>query len=130
MSDPNVAMDSTSDTLTLNLMRVNDQFNVVMRCSQNALSGNIENNVYDDVSGALDNDESIEGKLSGCVNYGEVSGDLDVGGIAGAMAIEFEADVEGDVTSGLSVTRTSPRPMIRCVARRLRQPRRGYGEEE
>ena len=118
MSDLNVAMDSTSDTLTLNLMRVNDQFNVVMQLLANALSGNIENNVYDDVS-EPDNDESIEGKLSGCVNYGEVSGDLDVGGIAGAMAIEFEADVEGDVTSGLSVTRIlSKTYMIKCVARR------------
>ena len=118
MSDLNVAMDSTSDTLTLNLMRVNDQFNVVMQLLANALSGNIENNVYDDVS-EPDNDESIEGKLSGCVNYGEVSGDLDIGGIAGAMAIEFEADVEGDVTSGLSVTRIlSKTYMIKCVARR------------
>ena len=118
MSDLNSAMDSTSDVLTINLMRVNDQFNVVMQLLANALSGNLENNVYDDVS-EPDNDSSIEGKLLSCANYGEVSGDLDVGGIAGAMAIEFEFDVEGDLTGGLSVNRIlSKTYMIKCVARR------------
>ena len=118
MSDLNSAMDSTSDVLTLNLMRVNDQFNIVMQLLANALSGNLENNVYDDVS-EPDNDQSIEGKLLSCANYGEVSGDLDVGGIAGAMAIEFEFDAEGELTSGLSVNRIlSKTYMIKCVARR------------
>lgn len=118
MSALNSAMDSTSDVLTINLMRVNDQFNVVMQLLANALSGNLENNVYDDVS-EPDNDQSIEGKLLSCVNYGEVSGDVDVGGIAGAMAIEFEFDIEGELTSGLSVNRIlSKTYMIKCVARR------------
>ena len=39
---------------------------------------------------------------SGNLNLG-IPGIMYIGGIAGAMAIEFEADVEGDVTSGLSV---------------------------
>lgn len=41
---------------------------------------------------------SRQGKALDCVNSGEVEGDVNVGGITGAMAIEFDLDPEDDIT--------------------------------
>lgn len=38
-----------------------------------------------------------DGKIASCVNYGDIRGDLNVGGIAGAMAVEVGFDPEGDI---------------------------------
>jgi len=44
----------------------------------------------------LDTDDLLGGKVLRCVNHGMVLGDLDVGGIAGAMAFENDMDVLED----------------------------------
>jgi len=44
----------------------------------------------------MDTDELLAGKLLSCYNRGAVLGDLNVGGIAGAMAFENDMDVLGD----------------------------------
>lgn len=44
-----------------------------------------------------DEPEAVEGKVSACVNQGNTEGDLNVGGIAGAMAIEHDLDPEDDI---------------------------------
>ena len=58
--------------------------------------------IFEDTS-----DENIDavtfGKVRGCTNYGAVDADLNVGGIAGAMAIEYELDPEGDQKESSSV---------------------------
>lgn len=38
-----------------------------------------------------------DGKIAESANYGQVNGDVNVGGIAGAMAIEYSFDPEGDI---------------------------------
>ncbi|MCM1525340.1 MAG: hypothetical protein NC120_12890, partial [Ruminococcus sp.] len=38
-----------------------------------------------------------DGKIDRCSNYGQINGDLCVGGIAGAMAVEYDFDPEGDI---------------------------------
>ncbi|MDE7279960.1 MAG: hypothetical protein K2N26_09585, partial [Oscillospiraceae bacterium] len=38
-----------------------------------------------------------DGKIAECTNYGQINGDVNVGGIAGAMAIEYDFDPEGDI---------------------------------
>ncbi len=43
-----------------------------------------------------------KGKVVSCHNTGCVYGDIDVGGIAGSMAIEYEPDPEDDITNELS----------------------------
>ena len=47
-------------------------------------------------------DEQIEkttrGKAYSCQNFGEIEGDVNVGGIAGSMAIEYDTDPEDDIT--------------------------------
>ena len=49
-----------------------------------------------DVSDA-DTEEDTTGKDTGCKNLGAVSGDLNIGGIAGAVAIENDLDHEDDL---------------------------------
>ena len=50
----------------------------------------------DDIS-SEDSAGQSDGKVERCKNYGEVNGDLCVGGIAGSMAIEYDFDPEGDI---------------------------------
>lgn len=38
-----------------------------------------------------------DGKIAECTNHGQINGDVNVGGIAGAMAIEYDFDPEGDI---------------------------------
>lgn len=56
------------------------------------------------------------GKISDCSNYGDVLGDLNVGGIAGAMAVETDLDPEADISlSGAASLNFSG--MLRAVIR-------------
>lgn len=43
-----------------------------------------------------DTDETLTGKVENCTNYGVVIADLNVGGIAGAMAVENDLDISED----------------------------------
>ncbi len=40
-----------------------------------------------------------DGKIEGCTNMGKIEADINVGGIAGAMAIEYDLDPEDDIAS-------------------------------
>lgn len=50
----------------------------------------------EDISESGD-DSASQGKALSCVNSGKVEGDVNVGGITGAMAIEFDLDPEDDI---------------------------------
>lgn len=52
--------------------------------------------MVEDIS-SLETAENMDGIVVGCVNYGEVSGDLNVGGIAGTMNVEYDGDPEADL---------------------------------
>lgn len=60
-------------------------------------------NIYTDIS-----DETVysstKGKTSTCINYGDVKGDVNVGGIVGTMALEYDFDPEDDITSNGSTS--------------------------
>lgn len=58
--------------------------------------------VYNDVS-EDETDTTTDGKLEKCENLGEIRGDLNVGGITGSMAVEFDLDPEDDLGGGSSV---------------------------
>lgn len=78
----------------------------------NNISDNIVNTIYDLENGKAIDDVTVEkdvetmtnGKLFGCENNGDVYGDINVGGISGAMGIEYTLDPEDDYTSELSLT--------------------------
>lgn len=97
----NNTVGEKSQTLIGDLAAVNRQFSVVMNLFLNALN-DTENldyeNLYEDVS-----DEDVyavqQGKVSSCQNGGAVAGDLNVGGLAGSMAIEYDLDPEDDIAT-------------------------------
>ena len=98
-----VSADGT--TLTADLRAVNDQMNVVVNLCLDIFVDMTDadaSDIFEDTS-----DENIDavtfGKVRGCTNYGAVDADLNVGGIAGAMAIEYELDPEGDQKESSSV---------------------------
>lgn len=61
-----------------------------------------ERGFSEDISESTETNESgsasRHGKALDCINSGEVEGDVNVGGITGAMAIEFDLDPEDDIT--------------------------------
>lgn len=77
-----------------------------------------EEEVIEDIS-SLKTAENMNGVISGCVNYGEINGDLNAGGIAGTMNIEYDGDPEFDLdlTESVNITLRSTvnDVMIHCV---------------
>lgn len=65
--------------------------NTLLGAAENAGQGTL----FEDVSDA-DGDGDTEGKVSNCLNAGEVYADLNAGGITGAMARENDLDPEDD----------------------------------
>lgn len=84
--------------------------------SINDIFGNISENIVSMIYGF--NDGSIvdstvteaeivsvtSGKLFSCINKGNVTGDINVGGISGVMGLEFALDPEDDLSVELTVT--------------------------
>ncbi len=90
-----------TDNLSADISSISNQFNLIM----NLMIDKIEDledgtkspeDVFVDVS-----DEEIEGtrqgKIAQCTNYGTVKADRNIGGITGAMAIEYSKDPEDDI---------------------------------
>ncbi|MBI9013157.1 MAG: hypothetical protein JEZ08_13065 [Clostridiales bacterium] len=92
-----------SDKFVENLEQINVQYKVIaeiIRDGINALSFDNEA-MFEDISDTpLDvTDQQVmeRGYLTNCYNEGPIKGDVDVGGIAGAMAIEFDFDPEDEI---------------------------------
>lgn len=82
----------------------------------NVIFHNISDNIVSTIYG-LNNGESIDNKVSeeeidsvtngkvfSCTNIGDVNGDVNVGGISGAMGLEYALDPEDDMTGELTIT--------------------------
>lgn len=91
---------ASSGALAEDMVAVNDQLARVIMLMANALSG-IDLDIIEDVSDTLKEDD-LDGKVASCVNYGQVDSDKNAGGIAGAMGIEYEFDLDGALASALS----------------------------
>ena len=76
-----------------NLHAINDQIN-----SMRATIGNISETTGGSLIDRSDEDTELDlsGKVAQCKNFGDVQGDLNCGGITGAMAMENDLDVEED----------------------------------
>lgn len=94
----------SGDSITGSLREVNQQLRTVAGVLQEAWREPEEREDYIvDTSAEL---ETTWGQVTGCSSFGSVEGDVNVGGIAGAMAVEYDFDPEDDVTSqGSSSTR-------------------------
>lgn len=94
----NTAVSGSTATISTDLRQVNEQFFKVMDSFMALLdSGDSQQSIYEDMS-----EEELftakDGKVEGCVNRGTVDGDVNVGGLVGTMAIEYDLDPEEDVS--------------------------------
>ncbi len=93
--------DSTVDVLAEDIRRINDKASEVrdtlldmadeMSAESKSLSEYMEDISSQDTGGRSN------GKVASCTNYGEINGDISVGGITGSMAIDYDFDPEGDI---------------------------------
>ena len=85
------------------IREINEKFNELSNTMIDAIFtiGTEDGDILSDTSG-IDAELVRLGKISICTNNGDVSGDINIGGVAGAMAIEYEYDPEDDVTSNIS----------------------------
>lgn len=80
-----------------------DMLQAEMRSLRNVLQDAYDDNVRADADGFLedvsddDNEDETRGNIARCRNSGTVGGDLNVGGIVGALAIEYDFDPEDDI---------------------------------
>lgn len=98
MNTLNVQASNAGVTLSDNLVKINDQTYVVSDIITDMLDIDDEEDYIKDTSD-VDTDKIKNGKVYECTNYGTISGDLNVGGIAGQMAIEYDFDPEDDISS-------------------------------
>lgn len=103
----NNTMQVNNDLLLDDLKSISDQFYVVMNLIIDVTLENAEANEEKDVQEKLnefhedisdqDTTNNTQGKVAKCSNLAEVQGDVNVGGITGSMAIEYDFDPEDDV---------------------------------
>lgn len=101
LNDLNNSASGSVDTAADDLRDINSKFNEVSNTVLAAISaaGNPASVISDGSQGNID--KITLGKTSACTNSGAVSGDVNTGGIAGSIAIEYELDPEDDVSADL-----------------------------
>lgn len=114
----NDEVSSSGDLLGDDLGDINDQFSEIMLLYTDALDGVLDmdySNIYEDES-QEDAEQSIDATVADCTNSGTVEADLNVSGIAGTMAIEYDFDLESDIT-GLDESNVNSTFLTKCVLR-------------
>ena len=114
------AVSTAGDQLAADLRAVSRQFSTVFDVLLDALSdtqeGGASRDLVEDTS-----DEDIAatrlGKIENCRNEAAVDGDRNVGGLVGAMSIEYGLDPEGDLELSLGGTYETKAVLQNCVNR-------------
>lgn len=101
LNDLNNSASGSVDTVADDLRDINSKFNEVSNTVLAAISAASDpaSVISDGSQGNID--KITLGKTSACTNSGAVSGDVNTGGIAGSIAIEYELDPEDDVSANL-----------------------------
>ena len=95
----NGELSGSATTLIADLREVNSQFMAVMNCFLRLL-GEARDIDYEDMFEDVSEEDiknAARGKVLECVNHGSVTADRNVGGVAGAMATEYDLDPEDDL---------------------------------
>lgn len=104
MEELNRTVQNGNHTLTGDLRAVSRQFNIICNVMMDAID-DLDERRQEGAEGLVQDtsDEDAastrEGKAADCRNEGAVEGDRNVGGIAGAVAIELDLDPEDDSAS-------------------------------
>jgi len=96
----NHTASGASETLLADIQAISDQIFVIFDLLADAVedvseTGTDITDYIEDIS-RQDTDSDTGGKAGGCTNYGVIQGDINVGGIAGSIAIEYDFDPEDD----------------------------------
>lgn len=97
----NNIMKGLGDTAADDIKAINDQLQVILQLLidvQNDMDTTDADDIIEDVSDT-ENYEHKEGKIANCSNNGAVEGDIDIGGIVGMMAQEYDFDPEDDINN-------------------------------
>ena len=99
----NGAIAGASGAVANDIRAVNAKFNELSNTMFDAIFsiGTSDGDILSDTSG-IDIELVRLGKICASTNSGAVSGDINIGGVAGAIAIEYELDPEDDVSSNIS----------------------------
>lgn len=92
LSDANTRLIADVRAVNQQMMRVMDQFIDLLETTGNTRT----EDVYEDISEERLR-SAVRGKVLECANYGTVTADRNVGGVAGSMAVEFDMDPEDDL---------------------------------
>lgn len=100
----NETVKNLGNTAAADIRAINDQLQVIFNLLIDAQNeeGRIDaDTLIEDVSGSEDDGDldaaRTEGRIADCVNSAAVEGDIDVGGIVGMMAQEYDFDPEDDI---------------------------------
>lgn len=97
---------------------VNQLNNIANSVSNDIAAITSDEKIVTDIS-SVKTAENMDGVISDCKNYGSIHGDLNVGGIAGTMNVEYAGDPEFDFdfTDSLNITLRSTvnDVMIHCM---------------
>ena len=121
----NSEINNATGVLVSDLQEVNDQFNNILNLYTDAMDGVLEKdytNIFSDDS-LKDASYTTDATIDSCFNFGECRGDIDISGIAGTMAIEYDFDKESDIT-GLKQSGINGSYLTKCVLR----DNRNYGD--
>lgn len=111
-----------SEEVNDNLRAINDQINRIYSMADDRVSQLTDNgfdDVYTDVSEVSILTATL-GKVASCVNYGEVRGDINIGGVTGAMALDEddpESNAAGTVEFSIGQKYTSQNILHNCTNR-------------
>lgn len=112
-------VDNGMQSIARNMESALKQMNAIA----NSLSDDIaaitsDEKLITDIS-SLETVSDMDGVISGCKNYGKIYGDLNVGGIAGTVNIEYDGDPEFDFdfseSMNITLRSTVNDVMIHCV---------------
>lgn len=102
-------MGDSTDTVSSDLRAIKRQFETIVDVAENGVKEERERDTedrFEDLSAQEDPEGSDSedmgqqtntGRILSCVNQGQVSGDVNVAGIVGSMAIEYDFDPEDDL---------------------------------
>ncbi len=114
MGDLVSIMGDSGGALGQDLTAVSDQLSRVLMMMANAMTGNADHQILEDIS--EDGSSETLGRVTLCENLGAVEGDRNVGGIAGTMGIEYEFDMEDTLAETIGMgSILSSTYQTRCV---------------
>lgn len=114
----NAQMHDSNDVLLDDLADVSDRFANIMMLYTDAIDGVLDKDYTSNIQdSSLEVAESCtDATIDSCTNVGEIYGDLNTSGIAGTMAIEYDFDLESDV-SGIKDSKLNTTYLTKCVLR-------------